>query len=704
HYVVRHAGGETELRVNQERHGKTWVDLGRYYFYAGQDHGRGAVVLHNDTSLEPGDFVSADAVRLGGGMGDFQRTTVSGRPRFEECSRYSAQFNGAPTTVYNRSGTDRSDDVGTRPRYAAWQNESGEDSVYVAWHTNAPDPGRGTSTYVYGTNSPDGSYQFAGTAGSDILAQEVHGAIVGDLRQGWDPEWTDRRIRSAYFGEVNPNNNPEMPAVLVEVAFHDTAADAQQLKEPEFRDIVARAFYKGIVRYFARRDGVTAQLLPNPVTEVSIAGTGETTARITWTAPGTGDGSGAATAYTVYRSVDGRGWDNGTLAMMAMLDVEDLLPGEPAFFRVTATNAGGESFSSPVVAVSTSCNADATPALLVYGFYRLDGSSLPVETFVGFSLGDVVRLRQDAVNRFDYIIEHARAFAAAGVPFDGAEATAVAAGRIALDDYTVLDWILGEESTVDETFSSVEQGLVSSWVQRGAGRLLVAGGAELGWDLDERGSAADKAFFNTVFGVDFASDRSASRALMPVGVLSGQPSLTLDDGTLGSFDVFYPDVLSPRSGAASVLDYANGDGAAATMYAGTGYSAVAMGVPLEALYPNSARDAFMGGILDAAEVAPIPAGGCGVTQPDGDTGDTTGGDTSTPTDTGTLPDSGMSTDTGIATDTGAPADGITVSTPGRTTAFNQREVDEGCAIPGQSVPLLWWVAFVWLGLRRRRRD
>ena len=36
-----------------------------------------------------------------------------------------------------------------RPRFTAWEHEDGEDAVYVAWHSNAPDPGVGTSSYTY---------------------------------------------------------------------------------------------------------------------------------------------------------------------------------------------------------------------------------------------------------------------------------------------------------------------------------------------------------------------------------------------------------------------------------------------------------------------------------------------------------------------------------------------------------------------------
>ena len=56
-----------------------------------------------------------------------------------------------------------------------------------------------------------------------------HDEIVADVRTLWEPTWQDRGLRSAYFGEVNPDHNDEMPSVLLEVAFHDNATDAQFL-------------------------------------------------------------------------------------------------------------------------------------------------------------------------------------------------------------------------------------------------------------------------------------------------------------------------------------------------------------------------------------------------------------------------------------------------------------------------------------------
>ncbi|MFL5356636.1 MAG: N-acetylmuramoyl-L-alanine amidase, partial [Archangium sp.] len=216
HYVVKHAGGESHFRVNQRRHGGTWLLLGRFYFRAGQHPETASVVALND-SAEPGN-VSLDAVRFGGGSGAIGDATlgVLPRPRFEECARYHTQFSGAPPSVFAPSGVnalsnERNDDVSSRPRFAAWLHEDGEDAVYVAWHTNASTTGnvRGTEAYVYGPNPVDGSYNFTGVRGSEVLAQNLLDELKADLQREVQPTWTVRRLRSANLGEVNPAHNPE---------------------------------------------------------------------------------------------------------------------------------------------------------------------------------------------------------------------------------------------------------------------------------------------------------------------------------------------------------------------------------------------------------------------------------------------------------------------------------------------------------------
>ncbi|MEC9073448.1 MAG: N-acetylmuramoyl-L-alanine amidase, partial [Myxococcota bacterium] len=432
------------------------VRLGAFAFAEGQDAKRGAVSLLNDTSGPEGTWVSADAVRLGGGRGDIARgdgsgvanSPTSGRPRWEECSRYYAQFSGAPPDVWDYAGADSKDDVSARSRYAAWQNEEGEDAVYLSWHTNAPNPGRGTSTYVYGPHPPDGSYQFSGTEGSDQLAEWVHDEIVADIREAFDPSWKDRGIRSAYFGEVNPAHNPEMPAILVEVAFHDTASDADYLREPRFRDVVSRAFTQGLIRYFAARDGLPVVLPPGTPRDVRAWSNGPESITVAWSPPDTTAsdlGQDNPAGYQIHLSHDGAGFHKATTVEGALeAEFSGMTPGVPVFFQVTAYNDGGTSPSSPVIPVIPPCDDHDTSTLLVQGFYRLDGASQFTEELSPWGLGTVQRHRQSEVNTYDYLVEHTKAFASARVAIDGAEATAIEDGLMALEPYRLVDWALGE--------------------------------------------------------------------------------------------------------------------------------------------------------------------------------------------------------------------------------------------------------------------
>ncbi len=597
HYVVRHAGGESHFRVNQRRHGGTWMSLGRFRFEAD-----GVVELHNDSAVA-GSYVSADAVRIGGGMGDADRgdgtvaprAPTSGRPRWEEAARYHIQFTGAPQSVYRYASDERSDDVGARSRYAAWQNEVGEDAVYIAWHTNAPSPAVGTSTFVYGPNPPDGTYDFTGTVGSDKLGRFLHDEVANDFKAAVDPAWRNRGLYTAYFGEINKSHNPEMPSALCEVAFHATESDAAHLKNPKVRNIAARAFYQAVAKYFADRDGQDVTLLPEPPVAVRAVANGSTVT-VSWAAAADdGVGGDAASGFRLYRSADGKAWDDG--ADVSGTSVEVGVPaGVPSFFRVSAFNDGGESMPSVVVAAMPTCDG-GPKSLIVHGFYRLDAGLAPREDLSTYNLANVVRVRLDEMNRFDAIVPHAWALARAGVGFDAAEATAVPA--LGLGAYTFVDWVLGEESTVDETLSDAEQALIGAWLA--PGKTLLVSGAELAWDLGSKGSATDQAFLAGL-GASYVADDAGTYALTWAG-----GAMELDDGTRGMYDVNFPDVLAAE-GADVILSY--GDGAVAGVAKRGAGTSIVLGVPVEALFPEAARDTFVASLIAeaglACEVGPDP--------------------------------------------------------------------------------------------------
>lgn len=72
-YTVNYSGGSKQFKVNQTMGGSTWVYLGTFPFEAGYDEEEPIVVLSN-LSSKPGNVLTADAVKIGGGMGNIARS------------------------------------------------------------------------------------------------------------------------------------------------------------------------------------------------------------------------------------------------------------------------------------------------------------------------------------------------------------------------------------------------------------------------------------------------------------------------------------------------------------------------------------------------------------------------------------------------------------------------------------------------------
>ncbi|MCH5225767.1 MAG: xanthan lyase [Muribaculaceae bacterium] len=72
-YMVNYSGGSKEFRVNQTMGGGTWVYLGTFPLEAGYSDEEPIVVLSNQSS-KAGRTVTADAVKIGGGMGNIARS------------------------------------------------------------------------------------------------------------------------------------------------------------------------------------------------------------------------------------------------------------------------------------------------------------------------------------------------------------------------------------------------------------------------------------------------------------------------------------------------------------------------------------------------------------------------------------------------------------------------------------------------------
>jgi hypothetical protein len=590
-YTVRHAGGETSVVVNQRVHGNTWHYIGAYGFRAGEE---ARVTLTNQSSIA-GQAVIADAVRFGGGVFDdlasvvtTTATSAPNKPWWEVAAFYQVQRMGL-----NPYDWPSFNDVVARPLYARWEHAgSGDDAVYVSWHTNGYDgTARGTMSIIYNGEVVTRPV----TPGSAELRDAIHNELLHDVRVGWDPTWPGD-TRSMNLGELRElwDDDPavRMPGALIEIAYHDNPNDADALKEPAFEMLAARAIYQGIVRYFEQRDSVDLTLLPEPPTHLVVQNVGSGQVRVSWF-PSPIDSLGlvgdAATGYRVYTSTDGIGWSNGvTVTATTAYTLTGFPIGQLVFVRVTAANAGGESLPTETLAARVE---DEAGVLLVNGFDRLNRTMLVPETdpVEGYNM----RMLLDRMNRYDYAIQHGDAIS---YPFDSASNEALQAGRVSLGDYGLVDWILGEESTLNETLNAAEQALLSGFLN-GGGALFISG-SEIGWDLDYWGSVTDRAFYNGYLRADYAGDDAGTYQVSPAGgsIFDGLPSFRFD--MPGMYDPDYPDRLTPLGGAVAALAYQGGvGGTAAIQYANGCQRLVYFGFPFETIWPGE-RPAVMGRVLD----------------------------------------------------------------------------------------------------------
>lgn len=549
-YRVHHAGGVATAVVDQTIDDRTWRHIGDFWFAAAS----GARIELSNLSPSAG-VVIADAVRIGGGLGSIARGgTTSNRPRWQECARYWAEFSGAPSTVWNSiaGGEDSDDDVTARPRFAEWRTAD----AFVSLHTNAGG-GAGTDTFIYNGGA---------TPGSATLSQLVHTQIVADLQANWNAAWVDRGQHQANFGELRLLST--MPGILVELAFHDTpgSLDHTSLHDPDFRYLAARAYARGVLRYFAP----LAPFPPEPPTALRVTQDGLRGLRVAW------DPAAGATSYTIEQSDDGKGFTEVASVTATSWSTGPLPHHSVKSFRVRAWNATGRSFPTEVLTAGTDHLATAQ-ALLVQGFDRLDRFVKGPE-----NTRDYLRLFGDALRRD----------ANWSLGFDAASNEAVRLGRVLLPGYDAVLWSLGEESTADETFDATEQSLVTSYLN-GGGSLLVSG-AEVGWDLDAQGSASDRNFYRNVLGATYVADDAGVYTLqagVPGSVSQGVPATSFDNGTNGTYDVNYPDVLAPTNANSTVcLRYGNGLVAGVQkLDPATGARVVTFGLPLETIVDAAAR-------------------------------------------------------------------------------------------------------------------
>jgi hypothetical protein len=564
HYTVHHLGGRTEFLVNQRIGGGTWIYLGTFKFAVGRDRENGSVVLTNQ-SRDGGRSISADAVRFGGGMGVIARNgRTSGRPKYVEGSRYYLQFAGMPDTlVFDLSGgkDDYRDDYQSRAEYLNYlkgapygpnkkRDEKGLGipiDLSLAFHTDAGitdnDTTIGTLS-IYSIQDGRKSAVFPDSVSrlaNRDLADLVQTQVVDDLRAKYDPAWQRRQLRNADYSEsVRPN----MPSLLLELLSHQNYLDMKFVLDPRFRFDVARAIYKGMLRFLAAERNTPHVVQPLPVTHLAAILDEDGNANLTWKPRFDAlEPTATPTHYVVYTRVEDGGFDNGVLVDAPTAVMRDLNPGVIYSFQITAVNDGGESFPSEIVAVCRSVSSGprtagqstaAASALIVNGFHRVSGpaavESSALEGFMPgldrgvpdryelgftgeqFDFAKSSQFRSNdgpghgashadnegkpiAGNSFDYPFLHGVSLRECGLSFSSASSEAVIDSMVRLTDFTFVDLILGKEKETHwpkpfgdstygvqfRTFPPELQQAVQTYTEAG-GNLFISG-AYVGTDL-----------------------------------------------------------------------------------------------------------------------------------------------------------------------------------------------------------------------------
>jgi hypothetical protein len=360
--------------------------------------------------------------------------------------------------------------------------------------------------------------------------------------------------------------------------FHERAGDGRPIVY-EASGSAAKVVHR-VVSWGSYEPRVKHELyVPPPWVYAQNVGDGQI--RLSWaTVPTIGE-------YTYYHGIDGINFDDSTTTSDTSFTFTNLPSETPHYFKVAFRETTDAVACSEVLAAKVM--AKTANLLVVTGFDRLSGG-----------------------NTFDFIRQHAEAILNASYAFDACSNELVANDIVDLNEYSAVIWILGEESTENETFSEQEQLRVQNYLENG-GKLFVSG-AEVGWDLVEEadeennwdnGSPNDTSFFLHYLKADYVADDAGVYAVSGVNgtIFEGLTGITFDDGSHGTYDVEWPDCIDDRDGSTVNLTYDGTGYKAGVEYEGlfgsgsTSGKLVYFGFPFETIYPASARDSVMARIL-----------------------------------------------------------------------------------------------------------
>ncbi len=663
-YEVYHSGCVTRYKVNQQMGGGTWIYLGEFYFTKDSE---AKIVLRGNKK----GVVTADAVRLGGGMGSVVRGgKTSALPRWEEAARYYLQYAGALDTItFNRHGDsiDYNDDFRCRARWVnylkggrniePWLSKGAEiEGLHIpidlslglhsdAGHFLSMDTTVGAlaiySTYDVGKNR--NFYCFdkkkSRLANRD-LADLVQTQVVDDIRALYDRRWKRREIWDKMYSEAT---FAQCPSMLLEVLAHANALDMRYGLDPQFRFDVSRAIYKAVLRFFSTYYNAPYEVQPLPVSDVAIVKEGKQW-KLTWLpVKDVLEPTAMPEEYVVYSRIEGEDWDNGTLVKKTSFEISvtDTLVRS---YKVTAVNAGGESFPSTILSCGMK-NENRPTVLVVDGFTRVSapffmerGDSVGVAPWLDEGVAwntDIATIgwqyiynqndpwRSDDVpghggshnnlagtvfagNRFDNALVHVNSIVKAGCNAVSVSLDAVLRGEVDLSQFDVVDLVLGEQRSTTMPLGKVKYAIYSlemmqcfrGYLNTNNARLLITGAHiadDAFVDTTAQLMSERKRFVNEKLGFSYGGViKEDYNALFLVGDTLMFRYNT--DYNLEQYRVENADVLVPENGATVTFSYLKDEGA--VLYYEPSYKVVSSGVPFESVKGAQKRDNLMSVWLD----------------------------------------------------------------------------------------------------------
>ncbi len=238
--------------------------------------------------------------------------------------------------------------------------------------------------------------------------------------------------------------------------------------------------------------------------------------------------------YRLYRSLDGSLWtlykNESILGLIRSVQIP--ISAHAEYFRISSVkNDAARTESDWSNAMGASQTRGSTHFLIVDGFERLTASWENVSQ--------------------TFSVRYGAAVEKAGATFSSSKNSAALIDTSALFAYDGIIWYVGDEGTVDETFSAREQTVLRKYLERG--KALFVTGSEIGYDLSQNGSTLDKEFFSSYLKAAFKADNAGASVVKAAnGFYSGS---LFRIGQLYVED--YPDEIDSLNGSTVSLRYDN---------------------------------------------------------------------------------------------------------------------------------------------------